>query len=83
MSQRYHTVRGVFDGARLSEAEDKPFPGSIESFGLSDRADDKRWEKVNTHLNDGTDVKLLFVGRHGQGVHNLAQEKYGKEKWQK
>jgi len=28
-------------------------------------------------------TKLLFIGRHGEGVHNIANDKYGEEAWDK
>jgi len=30
---------------------------------------------------DGKKSKIIFTGRHGQGVHNLAEAKYGSDAW--
>ncbi|KAF7313103.1 hypothetical protein MKEN_00996200 [Mycena kentingensis (nom. inval.)] len=56
-------------------------------FGLLDASED-RWPKFLAslaHLNetatDGSMYKLFFLGRHGQGYHNLAANKYGKTLW--
>lgn len=29
----------------------------------------------------GTVYKVLYLGRHGQGVHNVAEKKYGTAEW--
>lgn len=56
-------------------------------FGLIDRSDN-RWEvfrqkidQLNTSSSAGTQYKVFFVGRHGEGFHNVAETKYGTEKW--
>jgi len=44
-----------------------------------------RWtdllEKVKALNVDGKKCKIIFAGRHGQGVHNLAETKYGTKAW--
>ena len=34
-------------------------------------ADDRHIERLNTEADDGTTYKVLWVARHGQGVHNV------------
>lgn len=36
---------------------------------------------MNGESGDGVEYKLLFLGRHGQGYHNVAEEFYGTEMW--
>ncbi|KIK40093.1 hypothetical protein CY34DRAFT_286866 [Suillus luteus UH-Slu-Lm8-n1] len=86
MSQRsYEVVEGFFvqeGGARYGLGEALP-----PRFGLIDRSDD-RWkvfrQKID-HLNAsspvGTQYKVFFVGRHGEGFHNVAEAKYGTKEW--
>lgn len=59
----------------------------LESFGLIDTSPDKwikfksRMAELNRRANSGESYKFLFCGRHGQGYHNLAEEKYGPDAW--
>jgi broad specificity phosphatase PhoE len=52
------------------------------SLGLS------QWQRFEYHLSNlnlnapaGTNYRLLFLGRHGQGYHNVAEEYYGYIMW--
>ncbi|KAL8641129.1 MAG: hypothetical protein Q9228_002031 [Teloschistes exilis] len=55
------------------------------------KVDLKQWERfekeVRTTLNreqtseDRPRYKVLFLGRHGQGVHNVAERRYGTAEW--
>ncbi|PIG84318.1 phosphoglycerate mutase family protein [Aspergillus arachidicola] len=38
-------------------------------------------DKLNRDSGPETQFKLLFLGRHGEGVHNVAESKYGTELW--
>ncbi|KAG5645137.1 hypothetical protein DXG03_006854 [Asterophora parasitica] len=56
-------------------------------FGLLDDSAD-RWDKFFAHLagldesaDRYTSYKVFFLGRHGQGVHNVAEAKYGTKAW--
>ncbi|KAK7050599.1 F-box domain-containing protein [Favolaschia claudopus] len=55
-------------------------------FGLLDVSED-RWKTFFSKLrelnaaNDGASYKLILFGRHGQGYHNVAEDKYGTEAW--
>ncbi|KWU45332.1 phosphoglycerate mutase-like protein [Rhodotorula sp. JG-1b] len=58
-----------------------------ESFGLIDTSRE-RWTNLRkdlTRLNDESDddtlFKVLFLGRHGQGWHNVAEQRYGSPEW--
>ncbi|KAJ8507323.1 hypothetical protein ONZ45_g10294 [Pleurotus djamor] len=57
------------------------------SFGLLDTSKD-RWEtlfkriaNLNHQADPSTSFKLFFLGRHGEGFHNVAEEKYGTPAW--
>ncbi|KAF2186159.1 phosphoglycerate mutase family protein [Zopfia rhizophila CBS 207.26] len=45
----------------------------------------QRFEQYVRHLNEkseyGVQYKVLFLGRHGQGWHNVAETKYGTAAW--
>lgn len=55
------------------------------------KVDLNQWERfdkeVRTTLNreqtseDRPRYKVLFLGRHGQGVHNVAERRYGTAEW--
>ncbi|KAL9597149.1 MAG: hypothetical protein Q9219_005315 [cf. Caloplaca sp. 3 TL-2023] len=36
---------------------------------------------LNAHARDGACYKVLFLGRHGQGWHNVAEKRYGRKEW--
>lgn len=38
-------------------------------------------ERLNAEAEEGVCYKLLYLGRHGQGVHNVAEQRYGREEW--
>ena len=47
-----------------------------------------QWQRFNSHLTilnrnapERTTYRLLFLGRHGQGFHNVAEAYYGMENW--
>ncbi|KAF2005972.1 phosphoglycerate mutase-like protein [Amniculicola lignicola CBS 123094] len=57
--------------------------------GEDKRHEDKgQWQAFEDHVSDlneqaerGVHYKVLFLGRHGQGYHNVAETKYGTEAW--
>ncbi|KAF7325076.1 Phosphoglycerate mutase-like protein [Mycena kentingensis (nom. inval.)] len=82
----YEPVPGFF----LQDDPNVSFPdiGAVPPrFGLLD-ASDARWTtflarltQLNESATDGALYKLLFLGRHGQAYHNLAELKYGTIAW--
>jgi len=80
----YSTLPGFF-------IQDDPTATGITAvpprFGLLDESPN-RWAKFIAHieqLNRDADsfmsYKVLFLGRHGQGFHNVAEAKYGTQAW--
>ncbi|KAL4808771.1 histidine phosphatase superfamily [Aspergillus unguis] len=67
--------------------------GLITRLYPTDKADqtpesDSQWKRLATYIaslnssaESGTTYKLLFLGRHGQGVHNVAEARYGTALW--
>ncbi|KAF7167371.1 hypothetical protein CNMCM5623_000669 [Aspergillus felis] len=37
--------------------------------------------KLNAESRPGTSYRLLYLGRHGEGYHNVAERRYGTEAW--
>ncbi|KAG2115793.1 histidine phosphatase superfamily [Suillus discolor] len=85
MSHRsYEVIKGFFEqevGAGYGQGKVLP-----ARFGLIDPSDD-RWktfkqeiDQLNTSSPVGTQYKVFFVGRHGEGFHNVAEAKYGTQK---
>ncbi|KAF7325096.1 F-box domain-containing protein [Mycena kentingensis (nom. inval.)] len=81
---KYEATPGYF-------AQDAPdaVPATIGAvparFGLLDDSEG-RWENLLEklrHLNGAGEAsyKLVIFGRHGQGFHNVAEEKYGTKAW--
>ncbi|KAI4144929.1 MAG: hypothetical protein L6R39_003981 [Caloplaca ligustica] len=92
----YTTVEGYFlqdDPATVAQ----DFDYVSRNFGLIDRdydsgvpgkPDETQWQRFEREvqrLNDtapeGVVYKVLYMGRHGQGVHNVAEKRYGREEW--
>ncbi|KAL8782687.1 MAG: hypothetical protein Q9213_005166 [Squamulea squamosa] len=38
-------------------------------------------KRLNDEADSGTCYKVLYMGRHGQGVHNMAESRYGRAEW--
>ncbi|KAF7314061.1 F-box domain-containing protein [Mycena chlorophos] len=83
---KFEAVGGLF-------AQDDPLAvpqkigGVPPRFGLLDASGD-RWAsllatlaQLNATTGDGAVYKLVFFGRHGQGYHNVAEDKYGTDAW--
>ncbi|EJT52925.1 phosphoglycerate mutase family protein [Trichosporon asahii var. asahii CBS 2479] len=58
-----------------------------DSFGLLDKSPD-RWKKFTRHIkklneeaDDQTTYKVVFIARHGEGYHNVAESVYGTPAW--
>ncbi|PSN72424.1 phosphoglycerate mutase family protein [Corynespora cassiicola Philippines] len=91
---KYSVVKGYFLQSE-EETDDTKFDFIKQNFGLIDRkyetdteGDLKQWqrfERFARHLNasseEGVQYKVLFLGRHGQGWHNVAESKYGTKAW--
>ncbi|KAL8683821.1 MAG: hypothetical protein Q9186_000309 [Xanthomendoza sp. 1 TL-2023] len=89
----YTTITGYFlQDSPATVAENFDFIST--NLGLIDRKykeDDEtttQWQrfehevaKLNRDADEGTVFKVLFVGRHGQGVHNVAEKRYGTVEW--
>ncbi|KAI4179193.1 MAG: hypothetical protein LQ348_005445 [Seirophora lacunosa] len=92
----YSTVTGYFlqsEAATVAQG----FDYTSTNFGLIDRPYEsdvpgeetrtqwQRFEHEVQRLNDtageGVIYKVLYLGRHGQGVHNVAEARYGREEW--
>ncbi|KAL9004934.1 MAG: hypothetical protein Q9188_002253 [Gyalolechia gomerana] len=37
--------------------------------------------RLNAEAGEGVWYKVLYIGRHGQGFHNVAEQRYGREEW--
>ncbi|KAB8233055.1 histidine phosphatase superfamily [Aspergillus alliaceus] len=93
---KFSTVTGYFLQDE-PDTDPENFDYVTSNFGLIPRNYDTeldpeghktQWERFEHHLNrlnrdssPDTQFKLLFLGRHGEGVHNVAERKYGTELW--
>ncbi|GAA6010130.1 hypothetical protein JCM11491_005353 [Sporobolomyces phaffii] len=84
----YTVVDGLFRQSSPDFDEDKSaFDPLKHSFGLVDTGKE-RWSRFQTEIDglneradEHTAYKVFFVARHGQGWHNVAESKYGTDKW--
>jgi hypothetical protein len=71
---------------------DRDYEGlSLEAESDSEKDTDeakkqwRRFEKYVRQLNrkseDNVQYKVIFLGRHGEGWHNVAEAKYGTQAW--
>ncbi|KAL4076311.1 histidine phosphatase superfamily [Scleroderma citrinum] len=80
-SRIYETVVGYF-------VQDRPEPAQLPArFGLIDDSPD-RWtrfkasiQQLNVDTLDPVQYKVFFLGRHGEGYHNVALPKHGRQAW--
>ncbi|TCD63087.1 hypothetical protein EIP91_006014 [Steccherinum ochraceum] len=73
----YSCVSGFFSDPQIG-----PLP---PRFGLIDITPE-RWQKfehaiAKLNSGEGAKYKVIYLGRHGQGFHNLGKLKYGAEAW--
>lgn len=78
----FEIVHGFFKQS-LKETDETKFNYFDEHFGRM-----KPWNelfddlnKLNQESDANTVYKMFFLGRHGQGYHNLANLKYGEKEW--
>ncbi|KAL9009502.1 MAG: hypothetical protein Q9173_005472 [Seirophora scorigena] len=92
----YTTVTGYFLQSEAATVAQN-FDYASTNFGLIDRpyksdvlAEETRtqWQRfehevqrLNDTAGEGVVYKVLYMGRHGQGVHNVAEARYGREEW--
>ncbi|CAL1710367.1 unnamed protein product [Somion occarium] len=73
------------------QGDQPPSPASIIAvpprFGLKNDGEDG-WHDFKSTIDElnatdpaNAEYKVLFLGRHGEGYHNLGRKKYGKEEW--
>ncbi|EKM51431.1 uncharacterized protein PHACADRAFT_200260 [Phanerochaete carnosa HHB-10118-sp] len=86
MSAIYTTIPGFFVQDD-PEAVGSAIGALPPRFGLLDDSPN-RWvafkakiDELNARAPEGTAYKVFWLGRHGQGYHNLAEAKYGTETW--
>ncbi|KAJ5574063.1 uncharacterized protein N7459_008490 [Penicillium hispanicum] len=91
----FSTVKGYFLQDEPSTNPDT-FDYAASNFGLIPKCEDSgeaevritQWQKFaqDMEARNGPDqpttkYKVLFLGRHGQGVHNVAESRYGTKAW--
>ncbi|KAJ3051222.1 hypothetical protein HK097_007809 [Rhizophlyctis rosea] len=86
---RYSVLPGFFAQSD-PKTDEHTFPQHPARFGLMDDSDD-RWKRFRARIQGlnkearkkrlKSRVKFLLFQRHGQGEHNLAEQKYGKKLW--
>ncbi|KAI1794895.1 histidine phosphatase superfamily [Ganoderma leucocontextum] len=84
--REYSIVAGFF--AQDNPAADGVAIGALPPrFGLVDDSP-QRWKTFQARINElnaaapqGTKYKVFYLSRHGQGVHNVGEAKYGTERW--
>ncbi|KAH6621805.1 phosphoglycerate mutase family protein [Boeremia exigua] len=92
----YTVIPDLFHQSSPSTS-DLTFDFKKENFGLVDRAypsdptapDQRPWTRFTHHLQTlnsalppDQKVKLLFLARHGQGTHNVAESTHGTPAWE-
>ncbi|KAJ5482639.1 Histidine phosphatase superfamilyclade-1 [Penicillium sp. IBT 31633x] len=92
---RFTTVTGYFQQDDPA-TDPETFDYAESNFGLipQDYEQDlgidqhgSQWQRFNAHIqrlnsaNETKKLKVLFLGRHGEGVHNVAERKYGTKAW--
>ncbi|KAG8980396.1 hypothetical protein FRC05_006027 [Tulasnella sp. 425] len=79
-------VPGFFKQDKSNADPDKIGPAP-DRFGLIDSHKhywttfDKKIQKLNKKSDKDTSYKVLFLGRHGEGFHNVGMDYYGEDEW--
>lgn len=59
---------------------------STDEDSNNDMTQWQRFERYIRHLNenskDGERYKVFFIGRHGEGVHNVKEKEVGRHEWE-
>ncbi|RMZ73855.1 phosphoglycerate mutase [Pyrenophora seminiperda CCB06] len=92
-----YTVQKGFFMQSEDETDDGRFDFRKENFGLVSRSyptdseeqeQEQQWKRFEKYVRSleegkqaGESYKVLFLGRHGEGWHNVAEAKYGTEAW--
>ncbi|KAH7411986.1 histidine phosphatase superfamily [Phaeosphaeria sp. MPI-PUGE-AT-0046c] len=89
---KYTVLKGYFQQSE-DETDDTSFDFKKSNFGLIDREYDahepgprrSQWARFENCMRelaskDGI-IKVLWLGRHGQGWHNVAESQYGTKAW--
>ncbi|KIO29220.1 hypothetical protein M407DRAFT_171552 [Tulasnella calospora MUT 4182] len=82
----YIAIPGFFKQDKSSADPDKIGPAP-DRFGLIDHHKhywtnfDKKIQKLNKKSDSDTSYKVLFLGRHGEGFHNVGMDYYGQDEW--
>ncbi|EGV66376.1 phosphoglycerate mutase-like protein [Yamadazyma tenuis ATCC 10573] len=82
---KYSVVKGFFEQDDSSTDNDD-FDFMKDNFGLvsgttwSDVTSEV--DKLNAKNDNGTQYKLFFFARHGEGYHNIAPDNYSSEEWE-
>ncbi|KAN0092730.1 Histidine phosphatase superfamily [Tylopilus felleus] len=84
-TRTYTTVPGFF--VQDNAGQSSTAKGILPRFGLIDDRTD-RWttfvaeiDKLNATAEPGVRFKVFFLGRHGQGYHNVGETKYDIKAW--
>ncbi|KAF1917698.1 histidine phosphatase superfamily [Ampelomyces quisqualis] len=88
---KYTVLKGYFMQSEDS-TDDTTFDFKKSNFGLINRtyptdtpsSSSHQWKRFETHIRSlakDDNIKVLWLGRHGQGWHNVAESKYGTKAW--
>ncbi|KAH7919281.1 phosphoglycerate mutase-like protein [Leucogyrophana mollusca] len=81
MSIAYETVTGFFVQDNTKFVELPAHFGLIDDSSTRWSTFSKRIDHLNAIADPGTCYKVLFLGRHGEGFHNVGQAKHGTKAW--
>lgn len=94
---KFSVMTGFFLSEFVQPGDFDPFQCDLGLMGLMGKqlssAEEKvraeQWSSFSQHIQDLDDsspattrYKLLYLARHGQGVHNVAESTYGTAKWE-
>ncbi|PWW77878.1 phosphoglycerate mutase-like protein, partial [Tuber magnatum] len=84
---KYSVVPGYFRQSDFA-TDDRRYDALHDSFGLTDRSP-HRWYRfrqsiyaLNANAPHGVRYVVLYLARHGQGQHNVAEKFFGQEAWE-
>ncbi len=67
---------GLIDRTYVSD-----IPGAQKDSETQWQRFEREVERLKAEADEGVVYKVLYLGRHGQGVHNVAEQRYGRAEW--
>lgn len=81
----YHTDESINQAKENFGLIQQSYPSDDTLESANEKTQWQRFEhyirELNKNAEEGVEYKVLYLGRHGQGYHNVAESRYGTKLW--